>query len=329
MAEPPVFKRGAMRRSGSASARSGPLDLLPAVYATPCADGVSVGARRPLSPSTADAGHAGEADGGLEKRQKVDADGAPQAPRRDGDPFAFEGSEAAPRKPPCAPGRSVLHLSGTPHARAEVRVRILRLRCAARARAVSRARCAATQGSAKHVTWGTTTIHITPARESPPRKINYAEPEGEAWPAAPNYVRANSVISHSGAQLAGAFWRTVAHRAAVAAIPRAELTPAALRGAAVDEARYALQCMAPCNSLDARRTAVVALTALAVDPDTRRLMRHHRLSPVFLVRAGGPPRSETALKLGCAGSGVRPSSHDGAPGCSAPVPHVLRPPASG
>ena len=222
MAEPPVFKRGALRRSGSASAREGPLDLLPAVYATPCAHGVSVGARRPLSPSTADAAEAGEADSGLEKRQKLDTDGAAEPPRADGDPFAFEGSEAAPRKPPCAPGRSVLHLSGTPRARIEVR---LLARCAARARAFSHTRCAATQGNTKRVTWGTTTIHVTPARQSPPRKINYGEHEDEGWPPPPNYVRASSVISHSGAQLAGA---CRPHRAAVAATAHAALTPAAL-----------------------------------------------------------------------------------------------------
>ena len=128
-----------------------------------------------------------------------------------------------------------------------------------------------------------------PARESPPR-VAYYEPAAEIWPTAPAYVRPNAIVCHSSAQLAGASRRTAAGCAMLPPMHAALLTRAA-RPAAVDDARYSLQSMSPINPLDVRRSAVVALVALAVDPDTRRLVRHHKLSPVFLVRVCDTPHA--------------------------------------
>ena len=122
MSEPPVFKRGAVRRSGSAVA----LDDVPAVLppaSTPSADGVAVGSRRPLSPPTGDAAREADGEGSAKRRKNGDVEGAAGARRADGDPFAFEGSEAAaPVAAPAGRMRSALHLSGTPRVRNQVRL---------------------------------------------------------------------------------------------------------------------------------------------------------------------------------------------------------------
>ena len=147
------------------------------------------------------------------------------------------------------------------------------------------------------MTWGEPTIHAAPARESPPRSAAFAaEPGGAGGGWAPaSHARPLSIVRDSGVQLAGALRRTAgwprrAIRCCDALRLRtsaAALTRAALRAAAVDEARYALQSLSAANALEVRRSAAVVLVTLAADPDTRRLLRSHRLSPLILVRPCG------------------------------------------
>jgi hypothetical protein len=213
MSEPRVFKRGALRRSGSACAAASATQLL---SGTPCAaaDGAAFSSRRAPSPRTADAARSGEEVVGPspQKRHRPSvSERATAAHCAEADPFAFEGSEAAAAAAhaPRIAGRSAL-LRSAHHARGQVRC-IVACCVARRARGLRRLtpRRATAQGDAKRVTWGEPTIHAAPARETPPRSAAFdAEPAGGGGWAPASHGRPLSIARDSGVQLAGALRHT-------------------------------------------------------------------------------------------------------------------------